>query len=163
MLTREQAIMVINQYATNKGTFVFDFSFPHSVVPKDLEMENWLFLSALDVEQDELAYAIQDIIYNHLTSSDIVKREWNHIEFKNKDHLITLKDYIKYLENYQKQYNEMEKQGDVELNDMINVIEKIRKYEYKLIDEAEILINIKEDIDKCVLEWGKKLSDKNYW
>ena len=163
MLTREQATMIINQYATNDGTFIFDFSFPLSVIPKDLEMENWIFLSAIDVEKDEFSYAIQEIIYEHLINSQIIRRKYNFIEYRNNEHLINLKYYIKFLENYQNKFNEMEKQTDVELEEMINVIEKIKKYEYKLIDEAEILINIKEDIDKCVLDWRKKLSNKDYW
>jgi len=163
MLTREQATMIINQYATNEGTFIFNFSFPLSVIPKDLEMENLLFLSALDVEKDEFSYDIQEIIYEHLVSSQVIRKKWNHIEYRNNEHLIHLKEYINFLENYQNQYNEMEKQDDVELKEMVNVIEKIKKFEYKLIDEAEILIKIKEDIDRCVLKWRSKLSNKNYW
>lgn len=163
MLTREQAIMIINHYATNEGTFVFNFSFPLSIIPKDLEIEDWIFLSALDTEKDEFSYAIQEIIYEHLLSSQIVRRKYNFIEYRNTKHLINLKEYINFLENYQKQFDEIEKQDNVDLKEMVDVIEKIKKYEYKLIDEAEILINIKEDIDRCVLNWRKKLSNKDYW
>ena len=163
MLTREQATMIINQYATNEGTFIFNFSFPLSVIPKDLEIENWLFLSALDVEKDEFSYDIQEVIYKHLVSSQVIRRKWNYIEYRNNEHLIHLKEYVKFLENYQNQYNNMEKQDNIELKEMVDVIEKIKKFEYKLIDEAEILINIKEDIDRCVLNWRKKLSNKDYW
>ena len=163
LLTREQAIMIIDQYITKKGTFVFDFSFPFSAIPKDFEIENWLFRSALDIRQDELSFDVQNIVYSHLLSSKIIARKRNYIEFKNKDHIISLNDYIKYLENYQKQFDDMQDREDVELNDQINIINKIKKYEYKLIDEAEILLKIKEDIERCVLQWRKKVSDKNYW
>jgi hypothetical protein len=163
MLTREQAIMIINQYVTKEGTFVFNYSFPSSLVPKDLKMERWLFLSALDIEQDELSYAIQDVIYDHLLSSSIARREWNYIEFKNENHLVSITDTIKFLENYQNQFDELQKNDEADLNETIDLINKIRKIEYKIIDEAEILLKIKEDIETCVLNWGKKISDKNNW
>jgi hypothetical protein len=163
MLTREHAIMVINQYITDKGTFVFNYSFPISLVPKDLNMERWLFLSALDVEQDELSYAIQDVIYDHLINIDIIKRTWNHIEFRNKDHIVDMIDTIKFLENYQNQFDELQKKDETDLNETVNLINRIQKIEFKLIDEAEILLKIKEDIETCVLNWGKKISDKNNW
>jgi hypothetical protein len=163
MITREQAIMIINQYSTKEGTFVFNYSFPSSLVPKDLKMERWLFLSALDVEQDELSYAIQDVIYDQLLSSDIIKREWNYIEYRNKDHLVNIIETIKYLENYQNQFDELQKKDEADLNETIDLINRIKKIEYKLIDEAEILLKIKENIETCVVEWGKKISDKNNW
>lgn len=163
MLTREQATMVINQYATDEGTFVFNYSFPSSLVPKNITMKRWLFLSALDVEQDELSYAIQDVIYDHLIDSNVVKRTWNYIEFRNKNHIVDIKETIKYLENYQNQFDELQKKDDTDLNETIDLINRIKKLEYKLLDEAEILLKIKEDIETCVLNWGKKISDKSNW
>lgn len=163
MLTREQAIMIINQYATKEGTFVFHFSFPSSKISTDLDTTSGLYHSKLEIKKDELSYDIQQIIYNHLLKSKIVARRNNYIEFRNNEHITHLLDTIKFLENYQNQYDEMEKKDNVELNDMVNVINKIRKFEYKLIDEAEILLQIKEDIETCVVDWGKKLSNKNNW
>lgn len=163
MLTRETAIEAIEKFITRKGTFVYNFSFPFSFIPKDLEMGNWLFQSSLDANKDSLSYDILQIIYNHLLSSNILNIEKNYIEFINTNHHISLLEIIDSLDRLQKEFNDLEKQDDIELNELIDISNKIKNYEYKLIDEAEILFNIEKDIESCLLEWKEKINNKNYW
>lgn len=163
MLTREHAIMVIKQYRTKEDSFLFNFLFPKEFIPKDLNMEGWRFKSALQIKKDMMLVNIERIIHNYFVDCFVLDKTERYIEFTNVTERINLIEMIEELNNLQNNFDEKEKNNELELNELIELINKIKEYEYFIIDEAEKLLKLKEDIDACVYKYGIEINEKNNW
>jgi hypothetical protein len=160
MLMREQAITILKNYTTNENEFIFPYSFPFHLVPKDLGLAEWELNGEIEMRDYTLKLIVKYAIENFFPKALVISQTDKETIFV--DDLINYRKMIKDLLYAQEEFDKT-KDDEKDIATYVNEMNFIRDTELLLIEKAEKLIELKEIIDTKIIEYGNKIKDKNNW
>lgn len=157
MLLREQAINVIKKYVNEDNNIIFAYAFPYHIIPNEIK-NDWDYESQLIIKEEIFRSEIRYAVFDFEEPIEIINQSTNEIIFRPKDK-ITYHYFINKLETLQEQFD-TENDGNMEIEKFINSMNTLTDLEIFLIEQAKMILELKESFDKKITEHTEYIKEK---